>query len=125
MLQVFHLDVAKGDLDIAYTCKLQAYVSSVLGVSYLCCKCFHLDVAYVYNSHIRVFKFFLVFCRCFRCMLQMFQLFWTYVAGALSGCYKNRSGVAHVAMEPTYHNHMLQLLGDVRVVQAHCWGTAE
>jgi hypothetical protein len=29
MLQVFYLDVAKVDLDVAYTCILQAYVSSV------------------------------------------------------------------------------------------------
>jgi hypothetical protein len=40
MLQVFHLDVAKVDLDVAYTCMLQVYVSSVLGVSYICCKSF-------------------------------------------------------------------------------------
>ena len=36
MFQVFHLNVAKVDLDVAYTCMLQAYVSSVL---YICCKC--------------------------------------------------------------------------------------
>jgi hypothetical protein len=36
----FHLDVAKVDLDVAYTCMLQAYVSSVSGDSYICCKCF-------------------------------------------------------------------------------------
>jgi hypothetical protein len=35
-LQVFYLDVAKVDLDVAYTCMLLAYVSSVLGVSYVC-----------------------------------------------------------------------------------------
>jgi hypothetical protein len=29
--KVFYLDVAKVDLDVAYTCKLQAYVSSVFG----------------------------------------------------------------------------------------------
>ena len=47
MLQVFHLDVAKVDLDVAYTCTLQAYVSSVLAVyMYIasvlsgCCICF-------------------------------------------------------------------------------------
>jgi hypothetical protein len=33
----FHLDVAKVDLDVAYTCTLEAYVSSV---SYVSCKCF-------------------------------------------------------------------------------------
>jgi hypothetical protein len=42
MLQVFHLDVAKVDMDVAY----------VSIATQVCCKC----------------------------MLQMFQLFWTYVA---------------------------------------------
>jgi hypothetical protein len=45
MLQVFYLDVAKVDLDVAYVCN--GY-TCVLGV-----------------------------CKCFRCMLQVFQ---TYVA---------------------------------------------
>jgi hypothetical protein len=31
-------DVAKVYLDIAYTCMLQAYISSVSGVLYVCCK---------------------------------------------------------------------------------------
>jgi hypothetical protein len=31
-------------------------------------------------------------------VLQVFKLFWTYVASVSSGCCKNRSGVAHVAM---------------------------
>ena len=34
------LDVAKIDLDVAYKCMLQAYISSVSGVSYVCCECF-------------------------------------------------------------------------------------
>jgi predicted DsbA family dithiol-disulfide isomerase len=37
MLQAFHLNVAKLDMDVAYTCMLQEYVSSILGVSYVCC----------------------------------------------------------------------------------------
>jgi hypothetical protein len=77
MLQVFHLDITKVYLDVAYTCMLQTYV---LSISYVRCKCFHLNVAYVCNDYTRVFKFFLVFCKCFRCMLQGFQLFRTYVA---------------------------------------------
>jgi hypothetical protein len=40
MLQVFYLDVAKVNLYVAYTYMLQAYVSSVLGVSYVYCKSF-------------------------------------------------------------------------------------
>jgi hypothetical protein len=50
MLQVFYLDVAKVDLNVAYTCMLQAYVSSILGVSYVCLQVFHLDIAYVCNG---------------------------------------------------------------------------
>jgi hypothetical protein len=46
MFQMFYLfqtyiaSVAKVDLDVTYICMLQAYVSSVSGVSYVCCKCF-------------------------------------------------------------------------------------
>jgi hypothetical protein len=42
--------------------------------SYVCCKCFILMFAYVCNDYTRVFKLFLVFCKCFRRMLQVFQL---------------------------------------------------
>jgi hypothetical protein len=34
-------------------------------------------------------------------MLQVFQLFQTYVASVSSKCCKNKSGVVHVAMGPT------------------------
>jgi len=47
MFQVFHLDVAKVDLDVAYTCMLQEYVSRVSGVFIHMLQVFHLDVAYV------------------------------------------------------------------------------
>jgi hypothetical protein len=47
MLQVFHLVVAKVDLDVAYTCKLQVYVLSISVVSYVCCKCFIQMFTYV------------------------------------------------------------------------------
>jgi hypothetical protein len=40
MLHAFYIDVAKVDLDVAYTCILQAYVSNVADVSYVYCKCF-------------------------------------------------------------------------------------
>jgi hypothetical protein len=84
MLQVFYLDVTKVDLDVAYTCMLQAYVSSVLGISYVCCKCFiwmlqvfHLDVAYTcmlqaYVSSVLGISY--VCCKCFIWMLQVFHL---------------------------------------------------
>ena len=44
-------------------------------------------------------------------MLQVFQLFRTYVASVSSRCYKSRSGVAHVAVGPICGSHLLQLLG--------------
>ena len=76
--------------------------------SYVCCKYFYLDVC---NGYTRGFKFFLVFYKCFRRMLQVFQLFRTYVANVFSRCCKSRSSVAHVAMWPIYNSRLLQLLG--------------
>jgi hypothetical protein len=53
MLQVFYVDVAKVDWDVASVSKaLQAFAQNVSSVSDVCCKCFDLDVAYV--SHIYV-----------------------------------------------------------------------
>lgn len=56
------------------------------------------------------FQVFFGICNCFRCMLQVFQLFQTYAARVSSGCCKSRSGVTHVAMGPTCRS---------------CWGAAE
>ena len=59
MLQVFRMDVAKVDWDVASVSEaccecfrgmLQAFVQNDLSVSDICCKCFYLDVAHV--SHI-------------------------------------------------------------------------
>ena len=60
MFQIFHLfqtNVAsvlsrccKSSLDVAYTCILQAHVSSVFRVLYVCSRVFHLNVAYVCND---------------------------------------------------------------------------
>ena len=50
MLQVFPLDVVEVDLDVAHTCMLQAYISSVLGVFYVCLQVFYLEVAYICNG---------------------------------------------------------------------------
>jgi hypothetical protein len=47
---------------------------------------------YVFSS------FFWCFANVFRRILQMFQLFRMYIASTSSECYKNRSGVAHVAI---------------------------
>ena len=54
MLQLFYLDVAKVDLDVAYTYVLQAYVSSVSGVSYVCCKCI-IGMLHVFCNGCQVF----------------------------------------------------------------------
>jgi hypothetical protein len=97
MFYVFHLDVAKVDLDVVYICMLQASVSGVL---YICCKCFVWMLHMFCNCYTRVFKYFLGVCKCFRCTLQVHQLFWMYVASVSSGCCKNRSGVIYVAMDP-------------------------
>jgi hypothetical protein len=110
-LQVFHLDVAKVDLDVAYTCMLQAYVSSVSGVSYTCCKCF-----------IRMLHMFAMTFKCFPGVLQVFQ---TYIANVSSGCCKSRASVAHVAMGSACRSHLLQLLGDVQATWVCCWGADE
>jgi hypothetical protein len=77
MLQVFHLDVVKVNLDFAYTCMLQAYVFSVSGVSYVCCKCF-IWMLHMFCTGYNVFSW------CSRHMLQVFQLFWMYVASVSS-----------------------------------------
>jgi hypothetical protein len=68
MLQVFYLDVAKVDLDIAYTCMLQAYV-------FKCFKVFHMYV-----------------CKCFICMLHMFAMVFKCFSGVFASvsdaCFK-------------------------------------
>jgi hypothetical protein len=51
----FHLDVAKVDLDVVYTCMLQQHVSSVLGVSYICCKYFIWMLHMFCNGYTRIF----------------------------------------------------------------------
>jgi hypothetical protein len=72
MLQVFHLNVAKLDRDVAYTCK--------------CFGCFHTYIAGVFTH---VFKFLLVFCKYFKHMLQVFHLFRMYVVNVSSECCKS------------------------------------
>jgi hypothetical protein len=52
-----HLDVAKVDLDVAYTYMLQAYISSILGVSDVCCKSSY-GYCICFAMITRVFKFF-------------------------------------------------------------------
>jgi hypothetical protein len=90
MSQVFHLDVAKVDLDVAYTYMLQEYVSSVSGVSYIYCQCF-----------IRILHMFAMVFKCFLGFLQVFQTFVANVAVVSNICCnvssrycKSRSSVA-------------------------------
>jgi hypothetical protein len=85
----FYLDVAKVDLDVAYTCMLQAYVSRV---SYVCLRVFYPDVAYVCNGF-QMFSgvsqvFSDAYFKCFICLLLCVAIF-------VSECFKNRSGVAN------------------------------
>jgi hypothetical protein len=128
MFQVFHLDFTYVAMTIYVCCKymfqvfrlFQMHVSNVLSgccrsvsrclhnmhVASVCFKCFRcficmlqvfyldvakldLDVACVYNG----FQVFLG-------VLQVFQLFRTYVASVSSAYCKSRSGVTHVALGP-------------------------
>jgi hypothetical protein len=89
---IVYLDVTKVDLDVAYTCILQAYVSSFSGVSYVCYKCF------IWMLH--------TFCngyKCFSCFRRMLQLFDLDVV-------KIDLGVAHVAVGPICNSCLLPLL---------------
>jgi hypothetical protein len=91
MLQVFHMDIAKVDRDIAYVAMVvhvcfkilfstfhllfPTYVAKCLFGSFICfthmLKMFYLDVAYV----LQWFQVFLsCFCKCFRCTFQIFHL---------------------------------------------------
>jgi hypothetical protein len=85
---------------------------------HLCCKCFHLDVGYVFIHMLQVFhlniayilqwlhtcfpRVFDVCSKCFNCSgYKMFS----------STCCKSRSGIAHVAVDPISSSRLLQLLG--------------
>jgi hypothetical protein len=81
-LQVFYLDVVKLDLDVAYTCLLQAYVF----------KCFQVFHAYVCKCFISMLHMFAMVFKCFSgiftsvlsvffCMLQLLHLDVSKVVG--------------------------------------------
>jgi hypothetical protein len=58
-----------------------------------------------------VFMFFTsVLYTCFKCFIFL----QTYILNVTSACFKSRWGVAHVAMRPTCHSHLQQLLGHQR-----------
>jgi hypothetical protein len=73
MLQLFHLDVAKVDLNVAYMCKcfkcFHMYV----------CKCFYLDVAIFCNGH-----------TCFQVFSGVLHVFQMYVAGTSTRIHNER-----------------------------------
>jgi hypothetical protein len=67
MLQAFVLNVSVVFPDVSCKC---VYLV-ITYVSHICCKCFYLDVVYVLHG----FQMFVrCFCKCFKCILQMFHL---------------------------------------------------
>jgi hypothetical protein len=81
MLQMFYLDVAKVDLDVAYTCMLQAYVLSVF-------RCFirmfvnvSSHVAYICNG---IQMFFMRFHKYLRRLFKRFICLLLHVAATVS-----------------------------------------
>jgi hypothetical protein len=92
LFQVFHLDVVKVDLDVAYVAMTKyTYCKSMFQVFRRMLQMFHLNVskvdlgvAHIANGYTRMF--------------QMFHCLHTYVADILCECFKSRSGVAYAAM---------------------------
>jgi hypothetical protein len=97
----FYLDVTNIDLDIAYTCLLQTYVSSVSVVSYVCLQMFYLHVAYVCNG---LQMFFRRFRKCFRRMFYVFYFFF-YIASRLGVAHRMRCGEREGCERPP-HGHV-------------------
>jgi hypothetical protein len=80
---------------------LYKYVASLCSQCFICysdvcCKCVYLDVAYVsqicYKCFIWMLRMFAMVFKCFKVFLQVFQM---HVSSVISGCFKNRSDVAH------------------------------
>jgi hypothetical protein len=88
MLQVFHMDVAKVNRDVAY-------VAMIIRV---CCKCAYLDVAYVFRAYVvSVISGCCIYIQWFQVFLQSvsnacfkFISLKTYVVSVISGCFKSR-----------------------------------
>jgi hypothetical protein len=72
-------------LDVAYTCMLQTYVSSV---SYVCLQVFHLNVAYVCNGFQMFSDVFVRISDAFKCFISSFCMLHLDVS-------KSRLDVAH------------------------------
>jgi hypothetical protein len=80
MLQVFDVDVAKVDRDVAMA--IHVCCTSIPNVSsiflYVCCKCVYLDVAIYFTRMLQVFYLdvadaFAMALKCFQLFLQVFQ----------------------------------------------------
>jgi hypothetical protein len=95
-----------------------------MNVANLCFQVFHIYVANVLCGcciclqwlHM-CFQVFLVFYKCFRRMLQVFQLFWMNVASVSSRCCRSRSGIAHVAIGPTCCSRLCSCSGTAKRAQ--------
>jgi hypothetical protein len=124
VLQMFYIDVAKVDRDVAHLQWLYTDVSSVESKCFICFR--RILCVYIYSILQLVLSgclqclqwlymwfqvFFVVFRKCFRRMLQVFQLFRTYITNVSSTCCKSRSDVAYVAVGPICSSRKLQLLG--------------
>jgi hypothetical protein len=91
---------------------LYMFHTYVASVSFQCCICFHTYVTSVLSRCCICFAMTThVFPSCFRHMLQVFQLFRTYVTNVSFRYCKSRSGVAHDAVDPICNRCLLQLLG--------------
>jgi hypothetical protein len=111
MVQMYHLDVAKVDLNVACICKCSRCFHMYI------CKYFHLDVPMFCNGYTYAFKFFLgvlqVFqtlcCRYFSCFGRILQVFHLDVAKV-----DRMLHMLNGSMGPTCRSHLLQLLGRCR-----------
>jgi hypothetical protein len=103
MFLMFHLFQTCGSSVSSRCCKSRfrccMYMQVFQVFSYVYFKYFHLDVPMFCNGYTHAFKFFLCFASVSNLMLQVFQLFRTYIASVLSGCCRSRSDVAHVEWE--------------------------
>jgi hypothetical protein len=104
MLHMFYLGVAY----ISHF-MLQVFHPDIAYASHIRCKCFiSMLICFAMATH--------VFSSCFRRMMQVFQLFQTYVANVSFRCCKSRLGVAYVVVGP--------ICGSWARLHAHGYGGA-
>jgi hypothetical protein len=123
MLQLFYIDVAKVDWDVAYVAiVVHVCCKGLLPMFHLClsgcCICFthmlhvfYLDVAYVCKGfEVFLGVFFKVSEACCKCAFQMFQ---TYVASVLSECCICCSRYTHMLQAYKYFIYFRRTLQQV------------